>query len=100
MFHLSKTLAFVCLFQCVAENEKNLRFWEEYANSLNLLDFSVFSEKLTVPALVPIGNRIFFRGQLKHTNEVTVSLGADYFVKCSLKQAEILKQHRLKGNLI
>ncbi|XP_053615842.1 unconventional prefoldin RPB5 interactor-like protein [Plodia interpunctella] len=83
--------------KCVAENEKNLRFWEEYANSLNSLDFSVFSEKLTVPALVPIGNRIFFRGQLKHTNEVTVSLGADYFVKCSLKQAEILKQHRLKG---
>ncbi|XP_013191955.1 unconventional prefoldin RPB5 interactor [Amyelois transitella] len=82
--------------KCVSNNERNLRFWEEYVNSLSSLDFSVFSDRLTVPALVPIGNRIFFRGELKHTNEVTVALGADYFVKCSLKQAEVLRQHRIK----
>lgn len=72
-------------------------FWEEYVQNLNSLDFSVYSDKLTVPVLVPIGNKIFFRGSLKHTNEVTVALGADYFTKCSIKQAEILRQHRIRG---
>ncbi|XP_026758801.2 unconventional prefoldin RPB5 interactor-like protein [Galleria mellonella] len=80
----------------IYENASNLQFWEDYLNNLKSLDFSVYSDKLTVPTLVPIGNKILFRGYLKHTNEVTVSLGADYFAKCSLKQAEILRQHRIK----
>ncbi|CAH3971459.1 unnamed protein product [Pieris brassicae] len=78
------------------ENKRNIHFWEAYVEDLNALDFSIFSDKLTVPVLVPIGNKIFYRGLLKHTNEVTVSLGADYFAKCSIKQAEIIKQHRIK----
>lgn len=86
-------------FQSAAENEKNFRFWENYLQSLKNLDFSVYSDKLTVPTLVPIGSRILFRGELKHTSEVTVALGADYFAKCSLKQAEILRQHRIKGTM-
>ncbi|XP_049883819.1 unconventional prefoldin RPB5 interactor-like protein [Pectinophora gossypiella] len=79
------------------ENEKKLRFWEDYLQNLKSLDFNVFCDKLKVPVLVPIGSRILFRGELKHTNEVTVALGADYFIKCSLKQAEVLRQHRIKG---
>lgn len=55
---------------------------------------------MSVPILVPIGNKILFRGALKHTNEVTVALGADYFAKCSIKQAEVLRQHRINGMLI
>ncbi|XP_022117631.2 unconventional prefoldin RPB5 interactor isoform X2 [Pieris rapae] len=82
--------------QSLEDNERNISFWEAYVNDLNALDFSILSGKLTVPVLVPIGNKIFFRGFLKHTNEVTVSLGADYFAKCSIKQAEIIKQHRIK----
>ncbi|CAG4988978.1 unnamed protein product [Colias eurytheme] len=82
--------------QSLAENERNLTFWHDYLNNLNSLDFSTFSDKLKVPILVPIGNKILFRGALKHTNEVTVALGADYFAKCSIKQAEILRQHRIK----
>nr|XP_026492646.1 unconventional prefoldin RPB5 interactor [Vanessa tameamea] len=78
------------------ENEKNIQFWEDYLQNLNNLDFTVYCEKLKVPILVPIGNKILFRGDLKHTNEVTVALGADYFTKCSIKQAEILRQHRIK----
>ncbi|KAL4713832.1 hypothetical protein ACJJTC_015486, partial [Scirpophaga incertulas] len=80
----------------ISENEKTLKFWEEYLKSLINLQFDVYSNKLSVPILVPVGSKILFRGELKHTNEVTVSLGADYFVKCSLNQAEILKQHRVK----
>ncbi|CAH0592141.1 unnamed protein product [Chrysodeixis includens] len=83
-------------YKSAAENEKNLRFWENYLQNLKSLDFSVYSDKLKVPTLVPIGSRILFRGEIKHTNEVTVALGADYFVKCSIKQAEILRQHRIK----
>lgn len=85
------------MFQSLEENERNLKFWQAYNDDLQALDFSVFSEKLTVPVLVPLGNKILFRGYLKHTNEVTVSLGSDYFVKCSIKQADILKQHRVIG---
>ncbi|KAJ8735253.1 hypothetical protein PYW07_006873 [Mythimna separata] len=77
-------------------NEKNLSFWEDYLQSLKNIDFSIYSDKLKVPVLVPIGSRISFRGELKHTNEVTVALGADYFVKCSVKQAEVLLQRRIK----
>ncbi|OWR53626.1 hypothetical protein KGM_202221 [Danaus plexippus plexippus] len=78
------------------ENEKNIKFWEEYLQNLNTLNFEIYSDKLSVPILVPIGNKILFRGALKHTNEVTVALGADYFAKCSIKQAEVLRQHRIK----
>ncbi|XP_072947331.1 uncharacterized protein uri [Epargyreus clarus] len=78
------------------ENEKNITFWEDYLQNLNMLDFNVFSEKLSVPVLVPVGSRMFFRGQLKHTNEITVALGADYFAKCSVNQAQILREHRIK----
>uniref|UniRef100_A0A2A4JMK5 Unconventional prefoldin RPB5 interactor n=1 Tax=Heliothis virescens TaxID=7102 RepID=A0A2A4JMK5_HELVI len=83
-------------YKTAAENERNVRFWENYLQSLKNLDFSEYSDKFKVPILVPIGSRILFRGELKHTNEVTVALGADYFVKCSLKQAEVLRQHRIK----
>ncbi|XP_038208309.1 unconventional prefoldin RPB5 interactor-like protein [Zerene cesonia] len=82
--------------QSLAENERNLTFWQDYLVNLKSLDFSTFSDKLKVPVLVPIGNKILFRGALKHTNEVTVALGADYFTKCSIKQAEILRLHRIK----
>lgn len=85
------------LFQSVADNERNLRFWEDYLSNLKKLDFSVYADKLKVPTLVPIGSRVFFRGELKHTSEVTVALGSDYFVKCSITQAEVLRQHRIKG---
>ncbi|KOB65765.1 Unconventional prefoldin RPB5 interactor [Operophtera brumata] len=80
----------------VADNQRNLHFWEDYLNNLRALNFSVYADKLKVPIIVPIGSRVFFRGELKHTNEVTVALGADYFVKCSLTQAEVLRQHRIK----
>lgn len=79
----------------LVENDRNIRFWEQYLQNLEALDFSVYSEKLKVPILVPIGNKILFRGALQHTNEVTVALGADYFAKCSVKQAEVLRQRRI-----
>ncbi|KAG6454944.1 hypothetical protein O3G_MSEX008960 [Manduca sexta] len=81
----------------IQENERNLRFWEDYLQELKSMDFGAYSDKLRVPVLVPIGSRICFRGDIKHTNEVTVSLGADYFAKCSIKQVEVLRQHRIKN---
>lgn len=88
---------FFCFLQSLLQNENNIKFWEGYLQNLNALDLNMYAEKLTVPVLVPIGNRILFRGAIKHTNEVMVSLGADYFTKCSVKQAEVLRQHRIKG---
>ncbi|KAG7310869.1 hypothetical protein JYU34_003700 [Plutella xylostella] len=80
----------------LAENEKNLRYWQQYLHNLRSVDFNVYADKLKVPVLVPIGSRILFRGVIKHTNEVTAALGADYFTKCSVKQAEVLRDHRMK----
>lgn len=82
------------------ENGEQIRFWEDYLKALNDVQFKSYSDKLKVPVLVPIGNRILFRGELKHTNEVTASLGQGYFAKCSTEQAEILRQHRIKGNTL
>ncbi|XP_013175889.1 PREDICTED: unconventional prefoldin RPB5 interactor-like [Papilio xuthus] len=78
------------------ENNEQIRFWEDHIKALNDVQFKLYSDKLKVPVLVPIGSRILFRGELKHTNEVTTSLGMGYFAKCSTEQAEILRQHRIK----
>ncbi|KPJ12178.1 Unconventional prefoldin RPB5 interactor [Papilio machaon] len=78
------------------ENGELIRFWEDHIKALNDVQFKLYSDKLKVPVLVPIGSRILFRGELKHTNEVTTSLGMGYFTKCSTEQAEILRQHRIK----
>ncbi|CAB3239581.1 unnamed protein product [Arctia plantaginis] len=83
-------------YKSVTENERNLQFWDEYLQNLKSLNFNEYRDKLKVPVLVPIGSRILFKGELKHTNEITVALGADYFAKCSLAQAEILRQHRIR----
>ncbi|XP_068626802.1 unconventional prefoldin RPB5 interactor-like protein [Battus philenor] len=80
----------------VTENSAKVKFWEEYIKKLKEINLKEFSEKLTIPVLVPIGKRILFRGVLRHTNEITVSMGAGYFAKCSVEQANILKQHRIK----
>ncbi|CAK1544388.1 unnamed protein product [Leptosia nina] len=82
--------------QSLAQNNHNVSFWQDYLNQLNTLNFTSFNDKLKVPILVPLGNKILFKGILKHTNEVIVSLGSDYFAKCSIKQAEILRQNRVK----
>lgn len=79
----------------IQENERQMHIWQNHLHELKSLDFNVFADKLKVPALIPIGSRIFFRGNLIHTNEIIAALGADYFAKCSLKQAEVLKQHRI-----
>ncbi|CAD0248509.1 unnamed protein product [Spodoptera exigua] len=48
-------------YKSSVENERNVQFWENYLGNLKNLDFSVFSDKLKVPTLVPIGSRILFR---------------------------------------
>ncbi|KAH9631624.1 hypothetical protein HF086_006616 [Spodoptera exigua] len=69
-------------YKSSVENERNVQFWENYLGNLKNLDFSVFSDKLKVPTLVPIGSRILFRGELIHTNEVTAALEKlDMYIK-------------------
>ncbi|GBP44594.1 Unconventional prefoldin RPB5 interactor-like protein [Eumeta japonica] len=86
-------------YKGLLENEKQIRFWEDYLKNLEDLNLNFYTNRLKVPVLVPIGNRILFRGELIHTNEVTVALGSSYFAKCSTAQAEVLRQHRIADAL-
>ncbi|KAI8438014.1 hypothetical protein MSG28_010670 [Choristoneura fumiferana] len=76
--------------QSLAKNEEALRFWENYLQNLKSLDFSLYANKLKVPALIPIGSKILFRGEVKHTNEVTVALDAESKVEALHKERDFI----------
>jgi unconventional prefoldin RPB5 interactor 1 len=46
--------------------------------------------------MVPFGPKAFFPGQLKHTNEILVLLGDNWFAERSAKQAVEIVDRRLK----
>jgi prefoldin alpha subunit len=44
--------------------------------------------------MVPFGSVAFFAGQIRRTNEVTVLLGENYFIKCTTSHARTIIQRR------
>jgi len=53
-------------------------------------------EKRKHSVMVPLGEKAFVRGHLTHTNEVTVAIGDNYFVKCSVKHAKGIIARRVE----
>lgn len=51
---------------------------------------------LTLKIQVPVGTKAFFPGVLTHTNQVTVAVGDDYFVKCTTEHARGIITRRLQ----
>ncbi|XP_052739589.1 unconventional prefoldin RPB5 interactor isoform X2 [Bicyclus anynana] len=89
-------------------SEKNIKFWEEYLQNLTSLDFSVYSDKLSVPILVPIDakckletlnkekeyleSQISFGKGTIHDNQ-----GQDIIEECSEEEDKVWReQHREK----
>jgi len=55
-------------------------------------------DEMTREIMVPFGKRAFFPGQLEHTNEIFVLLGANYYVGRSAKQACEIIDRRMAAN--
>ncbi|XP_030383161.1 unconventional prefoldin RPB5 interactor-like protein [Scaptodrosophila lebanonensis] len=76
------------------ETERWLTFKAE--NEETIKNLNMFSERLTVDIMVPIGTKAFMPGHLIHTNELLVGHYQGYFSKCSAHKAKEICQHRLR----
>ena len=70
------------------------KFRDDYITLKSQL--AVIANRLTHPVMVPFGPKAFFPGQLKHTNEILVLLGDNWFAERSAKQAVEIVDRRLK----
>jgi len=76
----------------------------ELTNLMNLRsEYAVLGEQLLLlpqsiahHIMVPVGTQALFPGKLVKTNEVTVLLGDNYFVKCSSHHARTIVIRRLE----
>ena len=51
------------------------------------------ADKISHDVMVPLGKLAYVPGRLKHTNEILVLLGENWFAECSAKQSgEIIKR--------
>eukprot|EP00039_Didymoeca_costata_P003274 m.66529 g.66529 ORF g.66529 m.66529 type:complete len:164 (-) comp11813_c0_seq4:890-1381(-) len=66
----------------------NLKTWEDLKKEYEGLEVTVKSlpDRTRHKAMIPIGSKAFFPGELIHTNELMVLLGDGYFVERSAKQ--------------
>ena len=76
--------------------------WEDLAHNNGALT-SIFLSRLIHPnwkqylLQVPLGPMAFMPGKLVHTNELLVSLGSNYYVEQSAKQARGIIDRRVKS---
>ena len=70
------------------------KYKEDYEALLSRL--STLPDKVTHQVFVPIGTKAFAPGKMKHTNEILVLLGDNWFVERSAKQACEIVQRRIK----
>lgn len=86
-------------FKALDENEKSEQKWLNWQAELNQTrkNLSEFVKSYSVDVMVPMGKKAFVRGQLVHTNEITVCHGTTgIFSDVSSNQAIDLIGHRLK----
>ncbi|KAL2919689.1 uri1, prefoldin-like chaperone [Polyrhizophydium stewartii] len=80
--------------------EERTKEWTSRRKELDALgDFLAAVEKrFRLPVMVPIGtsNMAFMPGEVHHTHEVTVSLGANWFAETSLANARRIQADRRK----
>lgn len=88
----------VLTLQALEANEENTRKWEKYKEELKQTEKNLkeFVKSTKVDIMVPMGKKALVRGQLIHTNEITVCHGSSVFSDCSQLQALEIIQHRLE----
>lgn len=76
-------------FQALQENEASVSTWIGYKKELDEVKHNLkkYSEKLTVPIMIPLCSKAMIPGKLVHTNQVLVGLGDNWFSKVSTKSA-------------
>ena len=79
-------------------NQK-IQNWTKFMSDYRALEerLSTLADKTRYDVMVPIGgsNLAFMDGYIKHTNEILVLLGDNYFVERSAKQAKEIVERRL-----
>jgi len=85
--------------RALQQNATRLQELKQYANELDSVQqlLEELPNKLTQKISVPFGKHAFFTGELRHTNEITVNLGAKYYLECPAPQAKGVIQRRLKA---
>ncbi|XP_064641426.1 unconventional prefoldin RPB5 interactor-like [Lineus longissimus] len=79
--------------------EEALEKWDKFHNDYTALQdrLKTLPDKVTHEVMVPFGPMAFMPGQLRHTNEILVLLGDNWFVERSAKQACEIVERRLKA---
>ncbi|XP_077293042.1 unconventional prefoldin RPB5 interactor [Arctopsyche grandis] len=87
----------ISIDKAISESEKNVEFYENQKKNYEELSKNLvsYNESLSPSIMVPICNRVLMKGNLIHTNEILVSLGCDYFVKTSSKDAQKICNRRI-----
>uniref|UniRef100_A0A1Q3F4U1 Uncharacterized protein n=1 Tax=Culex tarsalis TaxID=7177 RepID=A0A1Q3F4U1_CULTA len=82
------------LLKNTAETARWKQYEQEHQEVKSNLD--LYRKQLKVDILIPIGSKAFLPGHLYHTGEVMASHGSGYFSDCSVDQAKMIVDHRLK----
>ena len=79
-------------------NEEEIQRWQTYLkeNETAIENMTMFSKRLNVEVMVPIGTKAFMPGHLIHTNEVLVGHYQGYFSKCTSFKAKEICELRIK----
>ncbi|XP_064395201.1 unconventional prefoldin RPB5 interactor-like protein isoform X2 [Halichondria panicea] len=80
------------------ESNDKIQKWQEFKADYEALQtrLSTLPNQLTHDVMVPFGRFAFARGQLYHSNEVTVLLGDNWFIKTTTKHALEIVERRKK----
>ncbi|XP_020815675.1 unconventional prefoldin RPB5 interactor-like protein [Drosophila serrata] len=86
------------LRQALDKNAFHAERWQNYKsdNENTIRNLDLFSQKLSVDIMVPIGKKALMPGELIHTNELLVSHYEGYFSACSAHKAKEICSHRIK----
>lgn len=78
-----------------AEAAKWKQYEQEHQEVKSNLD--LYRKQFKVDILIPIGSKALLPGYLYHTGEVLASHGSGYFSDCTVDQAKLIVDHRLKA---
>ncbi|XP_017027659.1 unconventional prefoldin RPB5 interactor-like protein [Drosophila kikkawai] len=86
------------LRQAIDKNAYHTERWQAFKsdNESTIRNLDLFSQKLSVDIMVPIGKKALMPGELIHTNELLVGHYEGYFSACSAHKAKEICRHRIK----
>ncbi|KAF6202314.1 hypothetical protein GE061_003040 [Apolygus lucorum] len=85
------------LISGLIQNRETTDIWEKRKKAHEELkgNLSFYAQKMKHRIFAPLGKKAMMKAELIHTNEITVSLGAGWFVKVSAKDAMEICHRRI-----